>query len=166
MGLKMRLLHIFISSITNSKLFKGIYRPVLLKRKSSEVVPQDYLVRVSLKSGYFVLCFAHLGRYLAFMWLALHLHSRIIQDWGKWIKFLSPQAPGASNEQVRTQHHMVKRKFPLLHRASLFLKLHHLDVLVTVTSSEALNAISLGRTSIQGFPACVNLRYSHTSRRT
>lgn len=61
----------------NSELFKSISRPPLLKRKNFEVIPQDYLVPVSLKSGDFVLCFMYLWRYLAFTWLVLHLHCRI-----------------------------------------------------------------------------------------
>lgn len=54
-GSKNATAHIFISNRINSELFKGIYRPVLLKRKNLEVVLQDYSAPVSLKSGNFVL---------------------------------------------------------------------------------------------------------------
>lgn len=43
----MQLSHIFISNGISSELFKGNYKPVMLKRKNYKVVPQDYLVPLS-----------------------------------------------------------------------------------------------------------------------
>lgn len=64
---KMQLSDIFISNGISSELFKGTYQPAVLKRKNSKVVPQDYLVPLSLKSDNFLLCFAHLQTHVAFM---------------------------------------------------------------------------------------------------